>query len=615
MSPHPPRPPAPLLPFPRAPLLLITLLAFWLRLPGLFGNSFHADEALFATWARYIATWRDPLLLTQAVDKPPLLFYLQAPFYLYPVLGPAEMAGRMPNFIASLLLVPLVGVWGWRLYGGGITAVLPPLLLALSPFAIQFSATAFTDPLMVFWLVAAITTSYKLQVTGYSLPRPPAPPLPCPPAPPLLSGLFFGLAAATKYQAWLFLPLLLGLGWLNGWRGREWRRFALGLLPVLALLLAWDVARSGGFSLWTAQMGNYGGLRLIWSWELWPRFTGWLTLAQTLFAAPLWSLLALAALLWPFFQKNGTQIHTDEHRFLLHNSQSGPPPTIHNSQFTIQTSQFLSLFLLAYLLLHWFLAIPVWDRYLLPLLPIITVLIGAMVNRQWSMVNRQWSMVNDPWGGVGAGRRGRLSRETKGIVSAPSRPMRREKRARQAGDEIVAIGEGSGPPVPPLQQRLSTRLIDTGFNARSLLFFVISSLLIVSLFSSALDARNGRFPIGGSPQADGGAGQVAALLYDAPYGAVLYDHWYSWQWNYHLFWRRVYVNWVPHPDALAEDLRVFGGDGSPRYIVLPRDGRARPFHRAVSEAGFRLLPIDGAEAATMQLYGVRSAECGVRNAE
>jgi 4-amino-4-deoxy-L-arabinose transferase-like glycosyltransferase len=510
----PPLPLSPSPPLPRPPLLLITLLAFWLRLPGLFGNSFHADEALFATWARYIATWRDPLLLTQAVDKPPLLFYLQAPFYLYPVLGPAEMAGRMPNFIASILLVPLVGVWGWRLYGGWITAVLPSLLLALSPFAIQFSATAFTDPLLVFCVGSRLLACCRLQVagrriqeTGNRQPR----------NRPLATGLLFGLAAATKYQAWLVLAAVGGVGLAEWLAGREWRRFALGLLPVLALLLAWDVARTGSFSLWAAQMGNYGGLRPIWSWELWPRFTGWLALAQYLFASPFWSLLALAALLWPFFQKDRSQTH---------NSQSGPPPTI-------QTSQFLSLFLLAYLLLHWFLAIPVWDRYLLPLLPIIAVLIGGMVNSQWSMVN---------------GQRGRVA------------------------------------------------------------LFVISSLLIVNLFSSALDGRNGRFPIGGSPQADGGAGQVAALLYDAPYGTVLYDHWYSWQWNYHLFWRRVHVNWVPHPAALAEDLRVFGSDGSPRYIVLPRDGRARPFQRAVSEVGFRLIPVDGAEAAAMQLYRVMNEE-------
>ncbi|MBK9613698.1 MAG: phospholipid carrier-dependent glycosyltransferase [Dehalococcoidia bacterium] len=132
------------------------------RFHALFANTYHADEALFATWARFIATWRDPLLLTQAVDKPPLLFYLQALFYLYPVLGPTEIAARLPNFIASILLVPLVGVWAWRLYGDEVTAVLAALLLALSPFAIQFSATAFTDPLLTFWLVAAFVAATKM---------------------------------------------------------------------------------------------------------------------------------------------------------------------------------------------------------------------------------------------------------------------------------------------------------------------------------------------------------------------------------------------------------------------------------------------------------------------
>ncbi len=97
-----------------APLLLCILAAFALRLPGLFANTFSADEALFATWARYIATWRDPLLLTQLVDKPPLAFYLQALFF--PFFGPVEWAARLPNFIAGLLLIPLTVRLYRRLY-------------------------------------------------------------------------------------------------------------------------------------------------------------------------------------------------------------------------------------------------------------------------------------------------------------------------------------------------------------------------------------------------------------------------------------------------------------------------------------------------------------------
>ena len=55
-------------------------LALFFRLPGLFANRFHADEALFASFARTIAVWRDPLLQMQPIDKPPLLFYAPALF-------------------------------------------------------------------------------------------------------------------------------------------------------------------------------------------------------------------------------------------------------------------------------------------------------------------------------------------------------------------------------------------------------------------------------------------------------------------------------------------------------------------------------------------------------
>ncbi|MCB0008936.1 MAG: hypothetical protein KDE04_20860, partial [Anaerolineales bacterium] len=65
----------------RLALIGLILLGVWLRLPGIWANTFHADEALFATWARHIAVWKDPLLVSQLVDKPPLLFYLQALFY------------------------------------------------------------------------------------------------------------------------------------------------------------------------------------------------------------------------------------------------------------------------------------------------------------------------------------------------------------------------------------------------------------------------------------------------------------------------------------------------------------------------------------------------------
>ena len=135
-------------------LIGVILLAFFWRLPGLFQHTFHGDEALFASWARHIAVWKDPLLVTQAVDKPPLLFYLQALFY--PLQGPVMWAARLPNFIASICLIPVTAVLSWRLYRQPWAALLAALVVLGSPLAIQFSGTAFTDPLLTFWLFCCL---------------------------------------------------------------------------------------------------------------------------------------------------------------------------------------------------------------------------------------------------------------------------------------------------------------------------------------------------------------------------------------------------------------------------------------------------------------------------
>jgi len=325
---------APLSPLPaggRRALLVLFWLGALLRWRGLFVNRFHADEALYAAWARLIAVWRDPLLQTQPVDKPPLLFYLQALAYrLFPGVtsdGVLELASRLPGFVAALLLIPLVGMLAWRLYGDEATAVLAAALIAMSPLAIQFSATAFLDPPWVAWMFAAL-----LLATGSSR-RSLA-----------LAGVCLGLAVATKHQAWLVAPLLLGLGWLRGWDWAAWRGFLRGFAPVVALLLLWELARSGSPALFAAQMQNYGGLRPIWSWELPPRLAAWTALGSTLLAAPI-LLVGLVGLL----RRSGRLAHLD------------------------------ALFLLwaaGYALLHWLLAISVWDRYLLPLLPLLALLLA-----------------------------------------------------------------------------------------------------------------------------------------------------------------------------------------------------------------------------------------------
>jgi hypothetical protein len=143
----------------------------------------------------------------------------------------------------------------------------------------------------------------------------------------------------------------------------------------------------------------------------------------------------------------------------------------------------------------------------------------------------------------------------------------------------------------------------------SLLGPAITGLLIVVVvlhLPVAANARAGRYSLGGQPAADGGAAAVALALVDAPYGTVLYDHWYSWHWRYQLFDSRVYVSWFPHADALLADLAAFGGSGPARYVALPGDGSAAPVVRRLGEAGYRLVAVPGPAEAAMGLWRIES---------
>ncbi len=496
-------------------LLVICLLGASLRFHGLFANTFHADEALFAGWARLIAVWRDPLLLTQAVDKPPLLFYLQALFY--PLFGPVEWAARMPSLIASLLTIPLTAQLARRLTGDLLVAVSAALLVAVAPLAVQFSATAFSDPLLTFWLLAALYGACRIegQVANHAGGHPPL-------WTAFWVGLLFGLALATKYQALLFAPLLIGIVWLAGGDAKYYARAATGFLAVVALLFLWQMARPMAGGPVALQWANIGGVRLVRSWELLPRLADYARLWLMAMGRPMavGAAIALGA---------GGLIHSR----IENHADSG---RVANQGWVMNPSHqaagiMLGLFVLGYLLLHWLWAVPVWDRYLLPVFPLVAILIAGCVSSLW-------------------------------------RAARRKR---------------------PLRMAMAATLV----------------VLSLAQLPVALAARAGQLPIGGRPNADGGAATTARLLKDAPYGTVLYDHWYSWHWRYQLFDGRVYVSWFPHTDALLADLGVFAGQGPPRYIALPSSAVARPIIRRLSENGYRLELLDaGVDAPDMNLYRI-----------
>ncbi|MFK7805199.1 MAG: ArnT family glycosyltransferase, partial [Anaerolineae bacterium] len=239
-----------------------------MRFRGLFVNTFSADEALFAMWARYIAVWRDPLLLNvpTAVDKPPLLFYLQALFY--PLQGPVEWAARLPNFFASILLIPLVGRIGFYLTNSNQNrALLAAAIVSFSPLAIQFSATAFTDPLLTFFVTMALWCAVWPRTH---------------PSIKTSSGLWLGIALLVKYQAILFLPLIWLFEWhhlndrhLNRLPIKEAGRWLIHFSACLVLLFIWDMLSGGGIDLVSQQTSAYGGFGLISASAFLPRIWAW----------------------------------------------------------------------------------------------------------------------------------------------------------------------------------------------------------------------------------------------------------------------------------------------------------------------------------------------------
>ncbi|MDY7077571.1 MAG: hypothetical protein SXV54_11680 [Chloroflexota bacterium] len=354
-------------------LVSLTLLAWGLRLRPALDNRFHADEALYGYWGLLIGRGHDPWLTTVPVYKPPLLPYLlagtQALLDSGSGNGNIEFVVRLSGLAAGLLMIPLVAALAYSTYRSRWTAVAAAAGVALSPFAILFSATAFTDPPMVALGLAACVVATRGR--------------------PGWAGLLAGLSFATKQTGLVWVPLVLlfqisnikyqtpnpqsqtpSLSYLTVVISR--------LLFVILLVFAWDairVAQGGGESFWRMGVTGYGGLRLIWPQELWVRLRGWIGLARYFFVSPVVNgvlLVGLPVLVW-----NGVQSLMAEAR----NPRSGiQGPNLGRYTGGSFADLFLLLFLVVYFLLHWLWAFPVWDRYLLPLLPALAILLARILS-------------------------------------------------------------------------------------------------------------------------------------------------------------------------------------------------------------------------------------------
>ena len=254
-------------------------------------------------------------------------------------MGASELALRLPGLVAGISLVALTGALARALYGTQ-TMLLSAALVALAPFAVLFSGTAFPDlPMVALGLAGALAAA--LDRPGWA-------------------GVWLGLSFAAKQTGVMWLPVVV---WLllqqDAPRGRTFGRLALTGALAAGVVFAWDAARTvqGAGSFWQAGVTGYGGLRLIWPQELWPRLRDWAGLARNLFGFPVVTAVAifgLPVLAWRGVRPSGR-------------ARCGLSDLL------------IAAFCMVYLLLHWLWAFPVWDRYLLPLVPMLSLGLGRLL--------------------------------------------------------------------------------------------------------------------------------------------------------------------------------------------------------------------------------------------
>lgn len=455
----------------RTAIAATLLTGFALRWTLFDRFALHPDEAIYGFWALY-SRHVDPLFLQVWPDKPPIfLWVLGGVFELF---GATAPAARVPNLLFSTLSIAVVIAlarhwWGTR---AGLVA---GLLMALNPFAISFAATAFTDPLMV---LAGTLATYAAARRR-----------------PVWAGVWLGVAVMTKQQGLLFAPLVLAFLWQPRQEGRRPVQHSLqllaGLILIAAPILYWDSLRwAVAPSPWDLGARNAAGTALS-NLATWPaRWASWMALSRHLLGDPaVWLLLFGAVFLaWR---------HSD-----IRPRKSALPALL------------LLGWGVAFLVLHIISTVQVWDRYLLPLAPIVALLGGFLAS---------WA-------------------------------------AQSASNPRAAVANSA-------RNSLTAARILTNRSSVTGVFLIVWLLLQTG---PAVQAAQGKLALGGDRGAYTGIEEAAAWLAEhAETQPVVYHRDTGWHLQFHLFaplqTSQIDLRWTPSAVQLADNAAKT--PHRPRYLV------------------------------------------------
>lgn len=198
--------------------IAIFLMGIFFRIVAFGAHcSLHIDEAIYANWSADIGYNYNILCSTSGLDKPPLFHYLTGLFIF--LFGPNDQSIKFTGLLMGIMMIPLAMLIALNL-GRKSSALWVGFFLALSPFEILYAPTGFSETTCIFFcLTALLALIYRI---------------------PIVTGVFIGLALATKQSVVFFLPLYGIFFYLRfSHYIRDLKKIAFGFLIVLIPLLFW----------------------------------------------------------------------------------------------------------------------------------------------------------------------------------------------------------------------------------------------------------------------------------------------------------------------------------------------------------------------------------------
>jgi 4-amino-4-deoxy-L-arabinose transferase-like glycosyltransferase len=198
--------------------LAVVVIALAMHLGGF--PLLDADEGRNAEVAREMAATNDYVMPRldglPYLDKPVVYFAAEAA--VMEVLGPTELAARLPAYLFTLATAGVLFFFARRLWGGDTPWIAAIVFLSM-PLTIAFARTVIFDSALTFFVVVALVAFY-FAVEGGRPARPWS----------ILAWVSMGFAMITKGPVTFLLVLFVALPYAF------WRKQVRALFPILGIL-------------------------------------------------------------------------------------------------------------------------------------------------------------------------------------------------------------------------------------------------------------------------------------------------------------------------------------------------------------------------------------------